>query len=126
LLFSFFTRDDHGAAAIGAFSSSPGAIERRRFLRCDRTRYVQIMNTPGREGDVCRGRVANLACGEFLPQYDRVPYISQHSYDSTLSFLSGNEHRDYGLQYHDIPTLSVDNQFSSPSSMSSPRVNTRR
>jgi hypothetical protein len=67
-----------------------------------------------REGDVFRGRVANLAGAEFLPQYDRIPFISQHSYDSTLSFLSGNDHRNYGLWYYDIPTLIADNQFSSP------------
>jgi hypothetical protein len=67
-----------------------------------------------REGDIFRGRVANLAGGEFMPQYDRIPFISQHAYDSTLSFFSGNDHRNYGLWYYDIPTLSEDNQFSSP------------
>jgi hypothetical protein len=67
-----------------------------------------------REGDIFRGRVANLAGGEFLPEYERIPFVSQHAYDATFSFFTGNDHRNYGLWYHDIPTLIEDNQFSSP------------
>ena len=67
-----------------------------------------------REGEPFRGRVVNLAGTEFEPQYDRVPFISQHNYDGAVAFFSGNDHRYYGLWYYDIPTLIVDNQFSSP------------
>src|SRR5262249_25553420 len=67
-----------------------------------------------REGAVFRGRVANLAGSEFMPEYDRIPFISQHAYDATLAFFTGNDHRYSGLWYYNIPTLIEDSQFSSP------------
>jgi hypothetical protein len=77
------------------------------------TRLLQdeIGLTPG---GPFRGRVANLAGAAFEPQYDWVPVISQHDYDSAVSYYAGNDHRYYGLWYFNIPTLIEDNQFSSP------------
>jgi hypothetical protein len=67
-----------------------------------------------REGEPFRGRVANIAGGEFEPQYANIPLVSQHNYDGAVAFLTGNEHRYFGLWYYGIPTLIQDNQFSSP------------
>ena len=67
-----------------------------------------------REGELFRGRVANIAGTEFEPQYAHVPLISQHNFDGAVAYYTGNEHRYFGLWYYDIPTLIQDNQFSSP------------
>jgi hypothetical protein len=66
------------------------------------------------DGSLFRGRVANIAGTEFEPQYAWVPFVSQHNYDAAVAFHSGNDHRYYGLWYFGIPTLIVDNHFSSP------------
>jgi len=66
------------------------------------------------DGGPFRGRVVNIAGSEFAPQYAWAPFISQHQYDGTVSFYTGNDHRGYGLWYFGIPTLIADNQFSSP------------
>jgi hypothetical protein len=66
------------------------------------------------DGSLFRGRVANIAGTEFEPQYAWVPFVGQHNYDAAVAFYSGNDHRYYGLWYFGIPTLIVDNQFSSP------------
>ena len=67
-----------------------------------------------REGELFRGRVANIAGAAFEPEYAHVPLISQHNYDGGVAYATGNEHRYFGLWYYDIPTLIQDNQFSSP------------
>jgi hypothetical protein len=41
-------------------------------------------------------------------------FINQHNYDVMNLFLSGNDHRMYGLWYYGIPTLFETNQFSAP------------
>ena len=41
------------------------------------------------------------------------PWIRFHNYDVLNLFLSGNDHRLYGLWYYGIPTLLELNQFSS-------------
>ena len=61
-----------------------------------------------------RGRVANVAGGDFDPQYVSAPFINQHIYDHVSLFFSGNDHRANGLWYYDIPTLFEANQFTSP------------
>ncbi len=66
------------------------------------------------DGSPFRGRVANIAGTEFVPQYAWAPFLSQHAYDGTVSFYTGNDHRSFGLWYFGIPTLIADNQFSSP------------
>jgi hypothetical protein len=66
------------------------------------------------EGEPFRGRVASIAGSEFEPQYANIPLISQHDYDAAVALYTGNDHRDFGLWYYNIPTLIQDNQFSSP------------
>src|SRR5262249_6613784 len=67
-----------------------------------------------RAGTPFRGRVASIAGSDFDPQWVQAPFINQHNYDVMNLFLSGNDHRMYGLWYYNIPTLFESNQFSSP------------
>jgi hypothetical protein len=61
-----------------------------------------------------RGRIASIAGSDFEPEWISAPLIPQHNYDVLNLFLSGNDHRLYGLWYYGIPTLLELNQFSSP------------
>ena len=66
-----------------------------------------------RPGQQFRGRIASTAGSDFEPEWTSAPLITQHNYDVVNLFLSGNDHRLYGLWYYDIPTLIELNQFSS-------------
>jgi hypothetical protein len=65
-------------------------------------------------GQPFRGRIASIAGSDFEPEWISAPLITQHDYDVVNLFLSGNDHRLYGLWYYGIPTLLELNQFSSP------------
>jgi hypothetical protein len=65
-------------------------------------------------GQPFRGRIASIAGSDFEPEWISAPLITQHNYDVGNLFLSGNDHRLYGLWYYGIPTLLELNQFSSP------------
>jgi hypothetical protein len=65
-------------------------------------------------GQPFRGRIASIAGSDFEPEWISAPLITQHNYDVVNLFLSGNDHRLYGLWYYGIPTLLELNQFSSP------------
>ena len=65
-------------------------------------------------GQPFRGRIASIAGSGFEPEWISAPLITQHNYDVGNLFLSGNDHRLYGLWYYGIPTLLELNQFSSP------------
>jgi hypothetical protein len=65
-------------------------------------------------GQPFRGRIASIAGSDFEPEWISAPLITQHNYDVVNLFLSGNDHRLYGLWYYGIPTLLEGNQFSSP------------
>jgi hypothetical protein len=65
-------------------------------------------------GQPFRGRIASVAGSDFEPEWISAPLITQHNYDVVNLFLSGNDHRLYGLWYYGIPTLLELNQFSSP------------
>jgi hypothetical protein len=65
-------------------------------------------------GQPFRGRIASVAGSDFEPEWISAPLITQHNYDVVNLFLSGNDHRLYGLWYYGIPTLIELNQFSSP------------
>jgi hypothetical protein len=67
-----------------------------------------------RPGQPFRGRIASVAGSDFEPEWISAPLITQHNYDVVNLFLSGNDHRLYGLWYYGIPTLLELNQFSSP------------
>ena len=67
-----------------------------------------------RPGQPFRGRIASIAGSDFEPEWMSAPLITQHNYDVVNLFLSGNDHRLYGLWYYGIPTLIELNQFSSP------------
>jgi hypothetical protein len=67
-----------------------------------------------RPGQPFRGRIASVAGSDFEPEWISAPLITQHNYDVLNLFLSGNDHRLYGLWYYGIPTLLELNQFSSP------------
>jgi hypothetical protein len=56
------------------------------------------------EGEPFRGRVASIAGSEFEPQYANIPLLSQHDYDAAVALYTGNDHRDFGLWYYNIPT----------------------
>lgn len=77
------------------------------------TRFLKV-EVGLREGEPFRGRVASIAGTDFEPEYANAPLISQHNYDGAVAYYTGNEHRYFGLWYYDIPTLILDNQFSSP------------
>jgi hypothetical protein len=67
-----------------------------------------------RPGQPFRGRVANLAGSRFEPQFAFVPYINQHNYDGMVAFFLGNDHREYGFWFYDVPTLEETNHVTSP------------
>ncbi len=67
-----------------------------------------------RPGVPFRGRIASIAGSDFESELMSAPLITQHNYDVMNLFLSGNDHRLYGLWYYGIPTLLELNQFSSP------------
>ncbi len=67
-----------------------------------------------RPGQPFRGRVVNLAGGSFDPEFMHVPYINQHMYDSMVAFFLGNDHREYGFSFYDVPTLDDSNNLTSP------------
>ncbi len=68
-----------------------------------------------------RGRVVNLAGGQWKAEYPQipieltqVPFISQNYYDAMVASILGNDHREYGFWFYDIPTLENSNHLSSP------------
>jgi hypothetical protein len=65
-------------------------------------------------GSPFRGRVASVAGSDYDPSWVSAPFINQHNYDVLSLFLTGNDHRMYGMWYYNIPTLFETNQFSSP------------
>jgi hypothetical protein len=65
-------------------------------------------------GSPFRGRVASVAGSDYDLSWVSAPFISQHYYDVLSLFLTGNDHRMYGMWYYNIPTLFETNQFSSP------------
>jgi hypothetical protein len=65
-------------------------------------------------GSPFRGRVASVAGSDHDPSWVSAPFINQHNYDVLNLFLTGNDHRMYGMWYYNIPTLFETNQFSSP------------
>ena len=67
-----------------------------------------------RPGQAFRGRVANLAGARFEAHYTNAPFINQHNYDGMVAFLVGNDHREYGFWFYDIPTLDDTNPIASP------------
>jgi hypothetical protein len=67
-----------------------------------------------RPNEPFRGRVVNLAGGAFDPHYVHVPYINQHMYDGMVAFFLGNDHRQYGFWFYDVPTLDDRNHIGSP------------
>ena len=67
-----------------------------------------------RPGSAFRGRVASVAGSDYDPSWVSAPFINQHNYDVLNLFLTGNDHRMYGMWYYNIPTLFETNQFSSP------------
>jgi hypothetical protein len=67
-----------------------------------------------RPGSAFRGRVASVAGSDYDPSWVSAPFINQHNYDVLSLFLTGNDHRMYGMWYYNIPTLFETNQFSSP------------
>jgi hypothetical protein len=77
---------------LNPFTWPPSETPVTKFLA------AQIALQPG---STFRGRVANVAG-------------MQHNYDVMSPFLSGKDHRMYGLWHYGIPTLFETNQFSSP------------
>jgi hypothetical protein len=67
-----------------------------------------------RPGQPFRGRVVNLAGSRFDPQFAHAPYINQHNYDGMVAFFLGNDHREYGFWFYDVPTLEDTNHVTSP------------
>src|SRR5262245_1447415 len=65
-------------------------------------------------GQPFRGRVVNLAGGRFMPEFGNAPFISQHHYDGGTALSLGNDHREYGFWYYDVPTLEESNHVASP------------
>jgi len=67
-----------------------------------------------RPGEPFRGRVVNLAGARFDPQFVNAPFFNQHSYDAMAAVFLGNDHREYGFWFYDIPTLDETNHVASP------------
>jgi hypothetical protein len=67
-----------------------------------------------RPGQPFRGRVVNLAGGHWAREYDNVPLVNQHNYDAMVVNFTGNDHREYGFWFYDIPTLENSNHMISP------------
>ena len=63
------------------------------------------------EDRVFRGRIVNLAGRE--GGSDNL-FINQHSYDHGTLVATGNDHRQYGFWYYNVPTLLSASQFTSP------------
>jgi hypothetical protein len=81
-----------------------------------RTPFVEFLQREIalRPDEPFRGRVANLAGDAFEPQYVHAPYINQHNYDGMVAFFVGNDHRQYGFWFYDVPTLDDRNHIGSP------------
>ena len=62
-------------------------------------------------GSVFRGRVVNLAgrTGSFNNLF-----INQHIFDHGVLHATGNDHRQYGFWYYNIPSLQAMNHYTSP------------
>lgn len=77
----------------------------------------EIALHPGRP---LRGRVVNLAGGRWKSEYPQIPvelqipFVSQNYYDAMVASIIGNDHREYGFWFYDIPTLENSNHLSSP------------
>jgi hypothetical protein len=67
-----------------------------------------------RPGAPFRGRTVNLAGAGWDPAYVHVPFVNQHDYDAMVLTFVGNEHRQYGLWYYNIPTLEEVSHTNSP------------
>jgi hypothetical protein len=67
-----------------------------------------------RPGTPFRGRTVNLAGTGWDPAYLHVPFVNQHDYDAMVLIFVGNDHRQYGLWYYNIPTLGEVSHTSSP------------
>jgi hypothetical protein len=66
-------------------------------------------------GDPFRGRVVNLAGSRFVEnELPNAPMINQHYYDQQRGFYIGNDHREYGFWYYDIPTLEETSENTTP------------
>jgi hypothetical protein len=66
-------------------------------------------------GEPFRGRVVNLAGSRFVEALlPNAPMINQHVYDQQRAFYIGNNHREYGFWYYDIPTLEETSPSTSP------------
>lgn len=66
-------------------------------------------------GEPFRGRVVNLAGSQFAEtELPNAPMINQHIYDLQRGFYIGNDHREYGFWYYDIPTLQETSPTTSP------------
>jgi hypothetical protein len=61
------------------------------------------------------GRVVNLAGGRFVEaELPNAPMMNQHYYDALTAYYVGNDNREYGFWYYDIPTLEESNSSASP------------
>jgi hypothetical protein len=67
-----------------------------------------------RPGQPFRGRVVNLAGGRWDPEYYNIPFVNQHNYDAMVVNFTGNDHREYGFWFYDIPTLENSDHMISP------------
>jgi hypothetical protein len=66
-------------------------------------------------GEPFRGRVVNLAGSRFAEaELPNAPMINQHLYDLLTAYQIGNDHREYGFWYYDIPTLEETSPSTSP------------
>ena len=66
-------------------------------------------------GEPFRGRMVNLAGSRFIEaQLPNAPMINQHVYDLQRGYYIGNDHREYGFWYYDIPTLQETSETTSP------------
>jgi hypothetical protein len=65
-------------------------------------------------GQPFRGRVVNVAGGQFLPEFADAPFVGQHGYDAATALTLGNDHREYGFWYYNLPTLEDSNHSASP------------
>ncbi len=66
-------------------------------------------------GEPFRGRVVNVAGSRFVEaELPNAPMINQHYYDALTAYYVGNDHREYGFWYYDIPTLEETSPSTSP------------
>jgi hypothetical protein len=82
----------------------------------DRTPIVEFLEhrIALQPGQPFRGRAVNLAGGDFLSEFVNAPFISQHGYDAVTAISLGNDHREYGFWYYNVPTLEESNHSASP------------